>query len=192
MLKSLYDWTMQKAASKAGEKWLAFLALIESIFFPIPVDVMLVPMILADRTRAWRLAFIATAMSVVGAMIGYLIGAFFYDSIATPLMELYGYSDKFTDFQNYYIEYGIWIVLIGGLTPIPFKVITISSGIVGMNPLLFFLLCFPARVPRFYTEAILLWKFGEPIQAFIEKRLGPLLSLGMILLVGGFIALKYV
>ena len=192
MITKLYNWTMEKAASKAGEKWLAFLALIESVFFPIPVDVMLIPMIIADRSRAWRLATIVTTMSVIGAGLGYIIGAFFYETVAAPIIELYGYGDKFDAFQDYYTEYGVWIVLIGGLTPIPFKVITISSGLIGMNPFIFMLSCIPARVPRFFLEAALLWKYGAAIQGFIEKRLGLMFTLGIIVFLSGFVALKYI
>ena len=192
MIQGLYNWTMAKAASKAAEKWLAFFALIESIFFPIPVDVMLVPMILADRAKAWRYATIVTTMSIIGAVFGYIRGAFLYESVAAPLIEFYGYGAKFEAFKSSYEEYGVLIILIGGLTPIPFKVITISCGVVGLNPIVFFLACFPARVPRFFVEAALLWKYGEPIRNFIEKRLTILMSLFTIMIIGGFIAVKYI
>jgi len=191
MIKKLYDWTLEKAADKRGERWLAVVSFAESSFFPVPVDLMLLPMILADISRAWRLALITTLSSVAGAMFGYLIGAFLYEAVALPLMELYGYGDKFTTFQEYYSEWGILIVLIGGLTPIPFKVITIASGVVGLNPLVFFLSCFPARAPRFYAEAALLWFFGARIQSFVEKRLPLIFTITMIVGIGGFIALKY-
>ncbi|WCL54977.1 YqaA family protein [Gimibacter soli] len=192
MLKRLYDWSMDRVARPSGEKWLAGLSFAEASFFPIPPDILLMPMIIADRSRAWRLALIATIASVIGAGLGYLIGHFLYEAVALPLIELYGYAEKFSAFEAYYAEYGVLIVLIGGLTPIPFKVITIASGVAGLDPLLFMLSCIPARAPRFFAEALLLWKFGPPIRAFVEKRLSLVFTLFVALLIGGFVALKFV
>ncbi len=192
MLKKLYDWTLEKAADKKGERWLAAISFAESSFFPVPIDLMLLPMMLADHGRVWRLALITTLSSVAGAVLGYIIGAFLFEAVAQPLIAFYGYEDKFAAFKNYYIEYGVLIVLAGGLTPIPFKVITIACGVIGLNPLVFFLTCFPARAPRFYIEAALIWRFGRPIQAFIEKRLPLLFTLVMIVGIGGFVVLKYI
>jgi len=192
MLKRLYDWSMDRVARPSGEKWLAGLSFAEASFFPIPPDILLMPMILADRTKAWRLAFITTLASVVGAIFGYMIGAFLYEAVAAPMIEMYGYGEKFAAFEAYYAEYGLLIVLIGGLTPIPFKVITIASGVAGLNPLMFILSAIPARAPRFFIEAALLWKFGPPIRAFVEKRLSLIFTLFMVLLIGGFVALKYI
>jgi len=192
MLTRLYDWMMAKALHPHGERWLALISFAESSFFPIPPDVMLLPMILADRAKAWRLALITTVMSVLGAVLGYIIGAFLFDLIAQPLLNMYGYGEKYAAFQDYYIEYGVLIVLVGGLTPIPFKVITIASGAASLNPLVFFLSCIAARAPRFFIEAALLWQFGPPIRAFVEKNLPVLFTLGIVLLIGGFMALKFI
>ncbi|WP_191249678.1 YqaA family protein [Kordiimonas sediminis] len=191
MIKPLYDWTMSKINNPAGERWLGILSFAESSFFPIPPDVMLIPMVLADRAKAWRLATITTIASVLGAVLGYLIGMFLFDSVAQPLLDLYGYGEKYQAFADYYDEYGILIVLVAGLTPIPFKVITIASGVAGLNPFVFILSAIPARGLRFYLVAGLLWKFGEPIRTFIEKRLTLLFILGTVLLIGGFVALKF-
>lgn len=192
MIRKLYDWTLEKARSPASEKWLGGLAFAESSFFPIPIDIMLIPMILADRLKAWRLATITLIFSVLGGIAGYMIGAMLFDTIGKPIIEFYGYGDKFASFQDMYHQYGILIVLVAGFTPIPFKVVTIASGAVALNPLLFVLVSIPARGARFYLVAALLWKFGEPIRAFIEKRLGLVTSAFMILGILGFVAIKFV
>lgn len=192
MIRKLYDWTLEKASSPASEKWLGVISFAESSFFPIPIDLMLIPMILANRLKAWRLATITLVTSVLGGMAGYAIGALLFDTVGAAILDFYGYQDKFSAFQGYYNEYGILIVLVAGFTPLPFKVVTIASGVIGMNPLVFFLTAIPARGARFYLVAGLLWKFGEPIREFIEKRLGLVLTAFMILGIGGFIALKFI
>lgn len=191
MLKKLYDWTLAKAMSPQAEKWLAGVSFAESSFFPIPIDLMMIPMILARPFNAFRLATITLIASVLGGMAGYLIGAFLFDAIGQPIIDFYGYSAKFAEFQGHYKDYGILIVLVAGFTPLPFKVVTIASGVVGMNPLVFFLAAIPARGARFYLVAALLWKFGPPIREFIEKRLGLVLSAFTALGIAGFVALKY-
>lgn len=191
MIRRLYDWTLEKARSPASEKWLGVISFAESSFFPIPIDIMLIPMILADRLKAWRLATITLVTSVLGGMAGYLIGALLFEAIGKPIIDFYGYGEKFAAFQGHYDEYGILIVLVAGFTPIPFKVITIASGVVAMNPLVFFLTSIPARGARFFLVAALLWKFGDPIRTFIEKRLGLVTTAFMVLGILGFLALKF-
>ncbi|WP_417451619.1 YqaA family protein [Kordiimonas sp.] len=191
MLKKLYDWTIEKAMSPHAEKWLAGISFAESSFFPIPIDLMMIPMILAQPFKAFRLATITLVASVLGGIAGYLIGAFLFEAIGQPIIDFYGYGEKFTAFQGYYKDYGVLIVLVAGFTPLPFKVVTIASGVVGMNPLVFFLTSVPARGARFYLVAALLWKFGPPIREFIEKRLGLVLTAFMALGIAGFAALKY-
>ncbi|UTW55129.1 YqaA family protein [Kordiimonas sp. SCSIO 12610] len=192
MLKSLYDWTMEKLARPSGEKWLAGLAFSESIFFPIPIDILMIPMILANRLKAWRLATITLIASVIGGIGGYLLGAFLYESIAAPIIELYGYQDQFTKVQGWFDDYGIAIVLVAGFTPIPFKVVTIASGFASLNPLIFILTSIPARGARFYLVAGLLWKFGDPIKEFIEKRLTLVVTLVTLAGLAGFAVLKLI
>ncbi|MCK0069130.1 YqaA family protein [Kordiimonas laminariae] len=192
MLRKLYDWTIEKAQSPASERWLGGLAFAESSFFPIPIDIMLIPMILANRLKAWRLATITLIMSVLGGIAGYMIGAFLFEVIGQPIIDFYGYGEKFAEFQEYYKEYGILIVLVAGFTPLPFKVVTIASGAVGLNPAVFTLVSIPARGARFYLVAALLYMFGEPIKDFIEKRLGLVTSAMMILGILGFVAIKYI
>lgn len=183
---------MAKAAHPQAERWLAGLSFLESSMFPVPTDIMLMPMILADRAKAWRYGIITTIASVLGAVLGYFIGAFLFESIGQSIVDFYGYQSQFEAFKDYYIEYGVLIVLIGGLTPIPFKVITIASGVSGLNPVIFFVSCFAARAPRFMLEAALLWKFGEPIKDFIERRLQWVMVAFVLVVASGFIALKYV
>ena len=191
MIRSLYDWAMRRVSGPGGERWLAGLSFAESSFFPIPPDVLLIPMVLAERARAWRLATVTTVASVSGAGLGYLIGAFFYEAVAEPLITLYGYDAKMASFRDLYARYGIALILVGGLTPIPFKVITISSGLAGLNPLVFMAACVPARAPRFFIVAALLWRFGPPIRAFVEKRLVSVITLVTLAVILGFVALRF-
>ncbi len=192
MIRPLYDWMINKAQSPAGEKWLAGISFAESSFFPVPIDLMLIPMVLANRLKAWRLATITLIFSVLGGVAGYIIGAALFETIGRPIVEFYGYENQFANFRGYYDEWGILIVLVAGFTPIPFKVVTIASGLVAMNPLLFVAASIPARGARFYLVAGLLWKFGEPIRAFIEKRLGLVTSAMVALGIAGFVVLKFI
>lgn len=191
MLRALYDRTMRLAAHRHAEQWLAGVSFAESSFFPIPPDVMLVPMVLADRARAWRFAFICTAASVLGGLAGYAIGALLYEAVGQPLLVFYGYSDAFEDFTARYNEWGAWIVAGAALTPFPFKVITIASGVTRLDLVVFVVASVLARGLRFYLEAALLWKYGAPIRGFIERHLGKLTALFFVLLVGGFVLVKY-
>ena len=190
MLKAVYDWAIERVSRPDGERWLFGLAVAEATFFPIPPDILLIPMVLADRARAWRLAFITTLASIVGAAIGYGLGHYFYQEVGQPILEFYGYQDRFDEMAAEFEAHGFWILLVVGLTPIPFKLVTITSGAVGMNFLFFLLACIPARAPRFFVVSALLWLFGERIRAFIEKRLALVFTLFVILLVGGFYVVK--
>ncbi|WP_262693869.1 YqaA family protein [Kordiimonas aquimaris] len=192
MLQKLYDWTIEKAQRPSSEKWLGAISFAESSFFPLPIDLMLIPMILANRLKAFRLATITLITSVLGGMAGYAIGALAFGVVGQPIINFYGYEEAFSAFQRYYIDYGILIVLVAGFTPLPFKVVTIASGVIGMNPFVFLLTSIPARGARFYLVAGLLWKFGDPIREFIEKRLGLVLTAFMALGIAGFIVLKFI
>jgi len=166
-------------------------AFIESSVFPIPPDVMLVPMVLAQRAKAWIYAGIATAGSVIGGFFGYAIGYFLFEQVARPLLSFYGYLDKFETFASQYNDYGAWIVLFAGITPFPYKVITIASGATALNLLVFGVASIAARGLRFYIVAALLYWLGKPIRAFIEERLGLVLTVFLVLLFGGFLAIKF-
>lgn len=191
MLRRLYDWTLALAARPQAKGFLAFIAFIESSIFPIPPDVLLIPMVLADRKQAWRVAFICTIASVLGGALGYFIGSAFFELIGQPVLDFYGYMEKFDSFKLAYNEWGGWIVAFFGLTPFPYKVITIASGVTHLDFLIFTLASVLSRAARFFLVAALLWKFGEPIRAFIEKYLGLLTLVFFGLLLAGFVALKY-
>ncbi|MGY9006864.1 MAG: YqaA family protein [Alphaproteobacteria bacterium] len=192
MLRGLYDWTMNLAGHKRAGSALFAVSFAESSFFPIPPDVMIIPMVLADRTRAWRIALICTVASVLGAILGYAIGAGLYESVGKPMMGFYGYGAKFETFTAHYNEWGAWIVAGAALTPFPFKVITIASGVASLDPFTFITSAILARGARFYAVAALLWRFGEPIRAFIERNLSLLSIAFFALLLGGFVLIKYV
>ena len=191
MLRRLYDWTLRLAAHPAAERWLAFISFIESSFFPVPPDVMLGPMALARPERAFRYALVCTVASVLGGLAGYAIGFFLWEAVGQSVIAFYGYEDKFDEFADAFNEQGALLVFIFGLTFFPFKVITIASGVTMLDPVVFTLAAIASRAPRFFIEAALLWKFGPPIQQFVEKRLALITSLFVFLGVAGFVLLKY-
>jgi len=191
LIRRLYDWTMAKAAGPNATTMLFVISFAESSFFPIPPDVMLVPMCLANRARAFFLAAWCTLASALGGVLGYLIGAFLFESIGQWLVDAYGLGEGMEAFRALYTEWGIWAVLIGALTPIPYKLVTIASGIAGYNFPMFVLLSVLARGFRFGVEAALVYRFGEPVREFVEKRLEIIVSVLVALVVGGFIAIRY-
>lgn len=190
-MKRLYQW-MIDAATKKNALWiLGIVSFIESSFFPIPPDIMLIPMVVSQPKKAWKIAGIATFASVIGGYFGYAIGYYGYDVIAKPLLSFYGYLEQFENFKQYYNEYGAWIVFAAGITPFPYKVITIASGVVAMNLVTFGVASVVARGLRFFMVAGLLYFFGESIKKFIEKHFNLLSILFFILLFGGFLLIKY-
>lgn len=190
MIRSLYNWTMALGESRYAIYALALIAFIESSVFPIPPDVLLIPMIIALPHRAFWFAFVATVSSVLGGMFGYYIGASLMDGLGQPLLDFYGKAEQFDQFKATYNEYGAWAVLIAGITPFPYKVITILSGSTGLDFGVFILSSTLARAARFFIIAALLWKFGTPIRNFIEKRLGLVFVVALSLLLGGFLMVK--
>ena len=187
MLRRIYDWCID-AAHKPYALWImAGVAFAESSFFPVPPDVMLIPMSLARPQRAWLYAGVCTGSSVLGGILGYAIGALLYDSIGHWLIELYGYGDKVEAFRAGYAEYGAWIILLKGLTPIPYKLVTITSGFAGYNIWLFVLCSIVARGGRFFIVAVLLNRYGDLIRSELEKRLGLWVAIGAVVLVLGFV-----
>lgn len=191
-VRKIYDAVFHLSKEKGAVYWLFAVSFIESSFFPIPPDVMLIPMILAAPKKAWNLAGIATAGSVIGAYLGYAIGFYFFQLIAEPLLNFYGYLEKFNSFKELYNQYGAWIVFGAGITPFPYKIITIASGVVHMNLLVFTIASVIARGMRFFLVAWLLKQYGETMRVFIEKNLGWLSVVFLILLIGGFAAVKYI
>jgi membrane protein YqaA with SNARE-associated domain len=191
MLRGLYDWTISLAESRYALWALAFVAFVESSVFPIPPDVIMIPMIIATPRRAFLIAGIALVASVLGGMLGYYIGLGLFETVGRPVLEFYGKDAYFAEFTATYNEYGAWAVLIAGVTPFPYKVITILSGATGLNFGVFMVASIAARGLRFFVVAALLWKFGMPIRSFIERRLGLMFILFVVLLLGGFFVVRY-
>ena len=189
-VRKIYDSVIHLSSSKHALAWLFVISFVESSFFPIPPDIMLIPMILATPKKAWEIAGICTLASVIGAYLGYIIGFYFFELIAEPLLEFYGYLDKFNEFKNLYSEYGAWIVFGAGITPFPYKIITIASGVVQLNLAVFTVASIIARGLRFFLIAWLLKAYGEKMRSFIEKNLGWLSVLFLVLLIGGFLIIK--
>ena len=191
MIKGLYNWTMGLAESRYALWALAVVAFVESSFFPIPPDVLMIPMIIARPSRAFLIAGIATVASVLGGLFGYYIGYALFEVIGQPIFDFYGKANSVAEFSTRYNEYGAWAVLIAGVTPFPFKVITIMSGVTQLSLPVFIVSAIIARALRFFLVATLLWKFGEPIREFIEKRLGLMFTLFCVILIGGFALVRY-
>lgn len=192
MLRNMYDWCVA-AAGRPHATWLmGFVSFVESSFFPVPPDAMLIPMSLARPDRAFFYATVCTVTSVAGGVLGYLIGAALYDSIGQWLIQIYGYGEKAEAFREAYRQYGAWIIVLKGLTPIPYKIVTITSGLADYPIMPFILLSFVARGMRFYLLAFLIHRYGIRTRAMIEKRLGFWVALAGIVVVAGIIAAIYV
>lgn len=192
MMRRLYDWMMRMAGHDKAPHALFCVAFIESSVFPIPPDVMLIPMTLAQRPKAWTYATICTVGSVIGGLAGYAIGYYLFEYIGEPILELYGYGQKYKDTADLFNAWGPWILIAKGWTPFPYKVLTIAAGAFKMSLGPFVLASIVARSMRFYLVAALLYWFGEPIRDFIERRLSLVTTAFVVLLVGGFVAIKYV
>ena len=190
-LKNIYIWALKKAEHKNAKWYLSLISFAESSFFPIPPDMLLIPMALASKTKALFYAFICTLSSVLGGMFGYAIGYFFFNSIGLYIVEFYHLENSFSIFENYYIELGILIVLGAGITPFPYKFITIASGVFGLNIYLFVIVSIIGRGLRFYLIAILLYFFGEKIKLFIDKYFNILSITFFILLVGSVFIIRF-
>jgi dedA family protein len=190
LTRRIYDHTLNLASRKNALTWLFIISFIESSFFPIPPDIMIIPMVLATPKEAYKIAGVATVASVLGGYFGYFIGVYGFELIARPLLEFYGYMKQFGEFENYYHEYGAWIVFGAGITPFPYKIITIASGVVRLDLVVFTIASVIARGMRFYFIAWLLKRFGDPMKVFIEKNLNLLSILFLLLLIGGFAAVK--
>ncbi len=191
MLRRLYDWVMALSAHPRAAWALAAVAFVESSIFPIPPHAMLVPMVLAQRGKAWVYAAITTVSSVLGGILGYAIGFFLFEVAGQPILDFYGKADAFAQFAERYNEWGAWIVFMAGVTPFPYKVITIASGATQLNFIVFMIASMAARGLVFFVISALLYWFGPPIREFIERRLGLVTVLFTVLLFGGFFAIKY-
>lgn len=192
MLRRMYDWCIA-AADKRYALWLmGIVSFAESSFFPIPPDVMLIPMSLARPQKAWLYALVCTVTSVAGGVVGYAIGALLYDSVGQWVIQLYGYGEKVEAFRAAYAEYGAWIILLKGLTPIPYKIVTITSGFAGYSLFFFILFSIITRGARFYLLAFLLNRYGPAAREIIEKRLGFWVTIGVIGLLLGFVVVYWI
>ncbi len=186
MLRRLYDWVLALAERPQAAWAMAAVSFAESSIFPIPPDVMLIPMCLARRERAWFYAGVCSAASVIGGLAGYAIGALLYDTLGRFLIELYGYGQKAEEFRAAYAQWGHWIILIKGVTPIPYKVVTITSGFAGYDLFWFIVLSIITRSARFYLVAGLVYLWGPPAKEFIEKRLEWFALAFVVVFIGGF------
>jgi len=191
LLRRLYDWCIGAAHQPHAMWMLGAIAFAESSFFPVPPDVMLIPMSLARPQRAYVMALWCTVASVSGGLLGYAIGALLYDSVGAWLIHLYGYGNKVEAFRAAYAQWGAWIILLKGLTPIPYKIVTITSGFANYNLGLFIVFSIIARGTRFFVLAFLLHRYGEQARHFIEKRLGLWVTLGAAVVVIGIVAALY-
>src|SRR6478735_2877678 len=190
-MRRLYDWVIRLAGHPRAIPAMGVVSFAESSFFPIPPDVMLVPMILANRQKAFKIAVVCTVCSVLGGLLGYAIGFYFFETIGAWVVETYGLQAGLEKFRDEFARYGTWVILIKGLTPIPYKLVTIASGAAHFDLFTFVWASIVTRGLRFFLVAALLWKYGEPIRAFIEKRLTLVMWLFLIALVGGFVAVKF-
>ncbi len=192
MLRRLYDWVMNLAHHRQALWALAAVSFAESSFFPIPPDAMLMPMVLADRRKAWLYAGVCTAASVLGALLGYWIGYELYATVGVKIVAAYGLEAKMQSSIEAFNTYGVWIILIKGMTPIPYKIITIACGVAHFALLPFVLASIVTRGLRFFAVAGLLYVYGPPIRDFVEKRLTLVTTAFLAIVIGGFVALKYI
>ena len=192
MLRRLYYKTMEFSTHKNALWILAAIAFVESSVFPVPPDVLLIPMVLADRNNAWKYATICTLASVIGGLLGYYIGAVLYDGIGTQIINFYHLNEEFSLFTLKYEEWGIWIVLVSAITFLPFKLATIASGVADLDLFNFILASTGGRAIRFFIVAALLYRFGPPIRNLVEKNLGSMFIMFSVLLVGGILLIKWI
>jgi membrane protein YqaA with SNARE-associated domain len=192
MLRRLYDWLLRLAAHRQALPALAIISFAESSFFPIPPDLLLIPMILARPERAFFYATVCLVASVLGGVLGYAIGYWGFETLGRPVLLFYGYGDAIAQFEQAFAEYGWWIIVLKGATPIPYKLVTIASGAASFDLFEFVTASILSRGIRFYAVALLLWWFGPPVRRFVEERLGLVALAATVLLVGGFVVVRYI
>jgi membrane protein YqaA with SNARE-associated domain len=191
MLQRLYTRILNIAAGPNALAALLAVSFAESSFFPIPPDILLIPMILARPRQAWRLAALCTAASVVGGIVGDAIGFFLFDAVGRPVLEFYHAMDRYAALKAGFDQWGVWIIILKGMTPIPYKLITIASGVAQFDFWVFIGASIVSRSLRFFLVAALLWQFGDAARLFIERRLTLVTTVFAVALVGGFVALRY-
>jgi membrane protein YqaA with SNARE-associated domain len=191
MLQRLYTRILEIAAGPNALAALLVVSFAESSFFPLPPDILLIPMILARPHQAFRLAALCTLASVVGGLVGYAIGYFLFDAIGRPVLEFYNAMGSYEALKAGFAEWGVWIIILKGMTPIPYKLITIASGVAQFDLIAFIGASIVSRSIRFFMVAALLWYFGDAARQFIERRLALVTSIFAVALVGGFVVLRY-
>lgn len=190
MFQRMYQWMLVKSKSRTAPKWLGAIAFAESSFFPLPPDILLIPMIIANRAKAWWYAFLCSINSIIGGLVGYAIGYYLFDSLGTSIINAYGLEESFTNFQDAFLKYGFWLIMLKGLTPIPFKLVTIASGATGLPLLEFVIASTISRSARFFMLTGATWYFGEQAKKFMDENF-KLVSIGILAtLILGFIAVK--
>ena len=191
MLRRLYDRMLARAAGPHAIWALLAVAFAESSFFPLPPDILLIPMMLAQPRQAWRLATYCTLASVAGGLLGYAIGYFLFDVIGRPILQFYHAMDRYEALKAAFAQWGVWIIIIKGMTPIPYKLVTIASGVVQFPLVAFIGASIVSRSLRFFLLAVILWRFGPAARDFIEKRLMLVTSVFAVALIGGFVVIRY-
>ncbi|MBF0421974.1 MAG: DedA family protein [Magnetococcales bacterium] len=192
MLQKLYSWAMAKAEHRHAEAWMATISFVESSVFPVPPDILLIPMALASPEKWFRLAMVCTISSVVGGYLGYAIGFFFMDTLGMAILDLFRLTDTFHALKPMVDQYGVWVIIVKGATPIPYKLITIAAGAFHFDLMKFTLASLIARGVRFFLLTFLLWKFGPGIRDFIEKRLMWVMLGTVAVMILGVVMLKFI
>lgn len=191
-LQRLYDWTLRSAETRHAVWALVGVCFLQSLVLPVPPDLLLIPMVLARRAKAWLFATIATLSSTAGGVVGYAIGYFLYETLGEPLLGLWGYEGRLEVFETYRREWGAWIVVAGALTPLPYKLVAVACGAARLDLVAFVLTSLVSRGLRFYVEATVLWRFGPRVRTLIERHLSAATVIGLILVVGVFLLIRFV
>ena len=191
MLRKLYDWVLHWAQTPYGTPALFLIAFAESSFFPIPPDVLLIALAISIPTKAFRYALVCSIGSLLGGMFGYLIGYGLWEVVGLPILNFYGYMDKYEKISALYNQYNAWAVGVAGFTPLPYKVFTIAAGACRINFFVFVLASAVSRTARFFLVATLIKIYGERIKSFLEKYLNLVTIVFMIFLIGGFLLVKW-
>ncbi len=192
MLKPLYDWILQRAARKDAVWWMAGISFAESSFSPLPPDILLVPMCLAEPKKLWRYSSICALASMLGGLLGYLLGYYLFESVGRLVVDAYNAQESFAHFQEMFSVYGPWFLILKGLTPIPYKLLTITAGFSKLDLTVFILCSVMARFSRYYLFAILLHFYGPQVRGIIEKRLGLVVMVMLLIIVGGLLSFTFI
>jgi len=190
MLKPLYDWVLRRSQRPDAVWWMAGVSFAESSFFPLPPDIMLIPMCLADRQKLWRYTNICALASLLGGLLGYAIGYYLFEGVGRLVIEAYGAQESFVGFQHAFDTYGPWFLILKGVTPIPYKLLAIAAGFAHLDLTVFILCSIVARFSRFYMIAILLHFYGPQVQEIIEKRLMLVTTVMLVIVIGGLLSFK--